>query len=100
MLANLVAIYFHSIFLYIAGKTPTVSFLASESVSSTIPFILSSANKVISKNSSHDASGTYLTSIGATDYTTVYSKWPVIPCCLLHSELNVERYFLQIRHGY
>ena len=54
------------------------SFQASPSISADIPFLLSHANTIIQKNSSTDASATFLIGIGATTYSTIYTNWPVL----------------------
>lgn len=61
-------------------------FEASPSVSSNISYILSTADKTISTNSSHDVAATFQMGINDTRYASVYTNWPVRSLQLYHAE--------------
>jgi hypothetical protein len=57
----------------------SVSFQAGSSTASLIPYLLSTAQTTIEKNSSSAFSAAFLTGINATTYASIYTNWPVIP---------------------
>src|ERR1700738_1242820 len=81
-------------FVHTAG---TPFFQASSSVASNIATIQSAAKNTIQRNSSHDFSAAFLTSINGTPFASIYSNWPVLSSPV---NLIIGRDFLSSRYGY
>ena len=60
---------------YVAADPP--AYQASPSIAANASIIISAANRVFSKHSSHDISGTYFLGIGSKQKASIYKQWPV-----------------------
>ena len=62
----------------VSAGTDMSLFQAGSSVASTVATLQSAAQSTIQKNSSHDFSAAYLTTINGTTYASIYTNWPVL----------------------
>ena len=75
----------------------TPFFKASSDVASNIATIQSAAKNTIQRNSSHDFSAAFLTSINGTTFASIYTNWPVLSSPV---NLIIGRGFLPSGYGY